>query len=43
MLTCMVSYFQPLVTFIGIDFIETSALDATNVEKAFIKVINDIY
>lgn len=29
--------------YIGIGFIETSALDSSNVEKAFINVINDIY
>jgi GTPase SAR1 family protein len=28
---------------IDIAFIETSALDSTNVEKAFVKVIHDIY
>ena len=27
----------------GIQFIETSALDSTNVDKAFLKVIHDIY
>ena len=27
----------------GIQFIETSALDSTNVDKAFYKVISDIY
>jgi len=28
---------------LDIAFIETSALDSTNVEKAFVRVINDIY
>ena len=28
---------------IGISFIETSAKDSSNVDKAFMKVINDIY
>jgi|APCry1669189034_1035192.scaffolds.fasta_scaffold213951_1 hypothetical protein len=29
--------------YIGIQFIETSALDSTNVDKAFYKVVSDIY
>ena len=29
--------------FLGIQFIETSALDSSNVEKAFFKVVSDIY
>jgi GTPase SAR1 family protein len=32
-----------LIINIGISFIETSALDATNVEKSFMSIINDIY
>lgn len=28
---------------VGIAFIETSALDSTNVEKAFLNVIKEIY
>lgn len=37
----------PILAFIpiniGIHFIETSALDSTNVDKAFYKVVSDIY
>ena len=29
--------------YIGLAFIETSALDSTNVEKAFMNVIKEIY
>jgi GTPase SAR1 family protein len=36
-------YESLLIIIIGISFIETSALDSTNVDKAFMKVINDIY
>lgn len=43
MLKSMVYYLYYLCTIIGIGFIETSALDSSNVEKAFINVINDIY
>lgn len=32
-----------LIRFIGLAFIETSALDSTNVEKAFMNVIKEIY
>ena len=32
-----------ILLFIGIHFIETSALDSTNVDKAFYKVVSDIY
>ena len=32
-----------LIVFIGLAFIETSALDSTNVEKAFMNVIKEIY
>ena len=35
--------FGIFIRIIGISFIETSALDATNVEIAFMNVIKDIY
>lgn len=34
---------QKYATQRGLYFIETSALDSTNVDKAFLKVIHDIY
>ena len=39
----MVSIIRTSDTFSGIQFIETSALDASNVEQAFVRIINDIY
>jgi hypothetical protein len=32
-----------IINFIGIAFMETSALDSTNVEKAFMGIIKEIY